>query len=199
MSSTEATTVGGRALSGRAVWLALEPHPVLAFLHLPDRPTDGGRGQTAVLLCPGFGWEEMCSHRGRRVWAQALARAGYPAATFSLPGSGDSGGSPREAGQLGTWIASVGQSAEWLIEATGAERLAAIGIGLGGMLALGALAAGAPIDDLILWGVPARGRAWLRELRAYAEMVASRRPEDHQPENDPEGEHEYIGFYLGAE
>ncbi len=67
------------------------------------------------------------------------------------------------------------------------------------MLAYRALAAGAPIDDLILWAVPGRGRAWLHEQRAYARMVASRRPEDHRPEADPEGEQEYIGFLLGAE
>jgi pimeloyl-ACP methyl ester carboxylesterase len=194
VSSTEQTG-RGRLVGGQAVWLALEPQPVLAFLYAPEAPT----GRTAVLLCPAFGWEEMCSYRGRRVWAQALARSGYPAATFSLPGSGDSGGSARDAGQLEAWIASVGQSAEWLLEATGAERVAAIGIGLGGMLALSALAAGAPIDDLVLWGVPARGRAWLREMRAYAELVAARRPEDHQPENDPEGEQEYIGFFMAAD
>jgi pimeloyl-ACP methyl ester carboxylesterase len=198
VSSTEAIA-DGRIVGRRAVWLALQPQPVLAFLYLPDPPADGGRGRTAALLCPAFGWEEMCSYRGRRVWARALARSGYPAATFSLPGSGDSGGSPRDTGQLEAWVASVGQSAEWLVEATGAERVVAIGIGLGGMLALSAVATGAPIDDLVLWGVPARGRAWLRELHAYSELVASRRPEDHLPEIDPEGEHEYIGFFMGAD
>ncbi|MGN6871721.1 MAG: hypothetical protein ACTHMY_25295 [Solirubrobacteraceae bacterium] len=181
------------------MWLALQPEPVLAFVYLPAAAEHDGRGGTAVLLCPAFGWEEMCSYRGRRVWAQGLAAAGYPAATFSLPGSGDSGGSARDAGQLEAWIASVGQSAEWLSEATAAERVLAIGIGLGGMLAVCAVAGGAPIDDLVLWGVPARGKTWLRELRAYAEMVASRRPEDHQPETDPEGDQEYIGFRIDAD
>lgn len=180
-------------IDGRAVWLALEPNPVLAFPHLPE---DGGAGRTAVLFCPAFGWEEMCSYRGRRVWAQTLARAGYPAATFSLPGSGDSGGSPRDPGQLEAWTDAVGKAAGWLSGATGAERVCALGIGLGGLLACRAVASGAPIDDLILWGVPGRGRMWLRETRAYAEMVSSRLPEDHRPENDHEGAPEYIGYLL---
>lgn len=188
-------------VAGRAVWLALEPSPVLAFLYRPPGPAVGAESgrRAPVLLCPAFGWEEMCSYRGRRVWAQALARAGHPAATVSLPGSGDSGESPRDGGQLDAWTAAVAQSAAWLAEASGVDRVAAIGIGLGGLLACRALAEGAPIEELILWGVPGRGRAWLHELRAYAGLVASRRPEDHRPESDPDGEQEYIGFRMAAE
>jgi hypothetical protein len=187
----------GRSAQGRARWLALEPHPVLAFLYEPpERPAAGG---TAVLFCPAFGWEEMCAYRGRRAWAQALAQTGHPAATFSLPGSADSGGSPRDPGLLDAWTVSVSEAAEWLAAATGAERLAAIGIGLGGMLACRALAGGAPIDELILWGVPASGRRWLRELDAYARLIRSRHPEDYRTSADPEGDREYTGFLLSAE
>lgn len=193
-------TADERAVVRRAVWLALEPNPVLAFLYLPDDvESTTSVGTTAVLLCPAFGWEEMCSYRGRRVWSQTLARAGYPAGTFGLPGSGDSGGSARDGPQLEAWTTAVAESAAWLSSATSAERVCAIGIGLGGLLACRAVAAGAPIDDLILWGVPARGRTWLRELRAYAKMVASSRPEDHRPEIDPDRELEYVGFVLTAE
>lgn len=183
-------------LDGRATWLALEPNPVLAFLY---RPEHGSAGRTAVLFCPSFGWEEQCSYRGLRVWAQTLARAGYPAATFNLPGGGDSGGSPRDPGQLDAWTAAVCRAAGWLSGATGADRVCAIGMGLGGLLACRAVAAGATIDDLVLWGVPAQGRLWLREQRTYATMVASRRPEDHRPEVDDEGKLEYIGFVLTDE
>lgn len=201
MSSTE-ELAGDRAVGGRAVWLELEPSPVLAFLYLPEGGAEGdapaGR-RAPVLLCPAFGWEEMCSYRGRRVWAQTLARAGHPTATFALPGTGDSGGAPRDPGQLEAWTAAVAQSAGWLAEVGGADRVAAIGIGFGGLLAYRALAAGAPIEDLILWGVPARGRSWLHEQRAYARLVASRRPEDHRPEADLEGDNEYIGFLLSDE
>lgn len=187
--------------AGRAVWLALEPNPVLAFLYLPEEAGSSAAptGRTAVLFCPAFGWEEVCSYRGRRVWGQMLAQAGYPAATLSLPGAGDSGGSARDPGALEAWTDAVTQAAGWLSDAAGAGRVCAIGIGFGGLLACRAVAAGAPIDDLILWGVPARGRAWLRELRAYREMVAARLPEDHRPEIDRDGELEYIGFRLGGE
>lgn len=191
----------GPAVASRAVWLALEPNPVLAFLYQAHELDTAARPavSTAVLLCPTFGWEEMCSYRGLRVWSQMLARAGYPAATFDLPGTGDSGGSARDPGQLDVWTNAVAQTSAWLSSVTSVERVCVIGIGFGGLLACRAVAGGAPINDLILWGVPARGRGWLREQRAYAEMVHARRPEDHRGQIDHEGEREYIGFVLTVE
>ena len=45
---------------------------------------------------------------------------------------------------------------------------------MGGLLACRAALTGAPIDELILWGVPSRGRALTRELRAFSRLeVAS--------------------------
>lgn len=203
MSSSQKTTGGSEQIAGepavvsRAVWLTVEPNPVLAFLYRACEPDTSPQPSvsTAVLLCPTFGWEEMCSYRGLRVWAQMLARAGYPAATFDLPGTGDSGGSARDSEQLAVWTNAVTQTSAWLSSVTSADRVCAIGIGFGGLLACRAMAGGAAIDDLILWGVPARGRAWLHEQRAYADMVHSRRPEDHREEID----HEYIGFVLTTE
>ncbi len=193
---TPSDTAGDPRVAGiRPAWLALEPDPVLAFLHTP--PALGRRG-TAVLICPPFGWHENCSYRGRRRWAIALAQAGYPSATFDLPGSGDSGGSARDPALLEAWTAAVSGAARWLAEASAVDRIAVLGIGLGGMLACRAVAAGAPIDDLILWGVPAHGRTLVRELVVYAQMIASGRPEDERPAPDPEGDLECAGYLLAG-
>lgn len=176
--------------SGEPRWLALEPEPVLVFLHSPGPTSASG---TAVLLCPPFGWEEMCSYRGRRIWALELAAAGYPAARLSFPGSGDSAGTSSDPGRLQAWTSAVSGAAQWLGDVTGAARVAALGIGLGGMLACAAAADGAPIDDLILWAVPARGRVLVRELRTYARVIAAKRPEDHAQREETG---EFIGFRL---
>ncbi|HYZ82424.1 MAG TPA: alpha/beta fold hydrolase, partial [Solirubrobacteraceae bacterium] len=172
------------------------PDPVHAILHIPPGET---RKQTAVLMCPPFGWEEMCSHRARRAWALTLASAGYLTARIDLPATGNSAGAPSDPGRLDAWTTAVAQAARWLRESTHATRVAVIGIGLGGMLAVRALAQGAPIDDLVLWAVPAKGRLLLREMRAYAGMVAARRPEDSKPETLSHGDLELTGFLLSAE
>jgi alpha-beta hydrolase superfamily lysophospholipase len=180
----------------RALWLALDPQPVFGFLHLSERPAPH---RAAVLLCPPFGWDQMSSYRARRAWAAALAGAGHPTLRISLPGTGDSAGSPREPGLVQSWRDSVAQSAHWLRARTGAERVVAIGIGLGGLLACWALAEDAPIDDLILWAVPARGRLLVRELRAYAGMIAAR-SRTHGDDGRPADEVlELTGFVMSAE
>ncbi len=179
-----------------AVWLELAPDPVQVFL---DRSPGVARVDAAILFCPPFGWEEMCSYRGRREWSRMLAAAGYPCARMTLPGTGDSGGSPRDRGLLQTWIDAVAGSARWLRAETGCERVVGLGIGLGGMLACLAAGQGAPIDDFILWGSRATGRALVRELRAHAAVIAAHYPEDSGEPNGEGEELELTGFVIGAE
>jgi pimeloyl-ACP methyl ester carboxylesterase len=180
-----------------ALYLSIEPDPVLVLL---DQPREGGRRPTAVLMVPPFGWDEASSYRGRRAWARALAHAGYPTTRLDLPATGDSAGSPRDPGRVEAWCGAVGGAAAWLRERVGAERVVAVGIGLGGALTVRAVADGAPIDDLVLWSVPARGRALLREMRAYSAMIASKYPEDEQNGPSPDDDATMlVGYLLSAE
>jgi pimeloyl-ACP methyl ester carboxylesterase len=153
----------------RPVYFDSDGRGVFGFLHLP---ADDARRDLGVLICPPFGWDDICSYRSRREWATQLAHAGHPALRIDLPGSGDSEGSPRDPERVAAWIGSTGAAAAWLRERTGVQRIAAIGIGLGGVVATAALAQGAPIDDLVLWCTPARGRALVRELRVFGRLEA---------------------------
>jgi alpha-beta hydrolase superfamily lysophospholipase len=169
-------------------YLSAEPDPVFALYH----PSSTRHSlDTAVLLCPPFGWEDMCSYRSRREWAQRLADDGHPTLRIDLPGSGDSGGSPRDPDRLGAWDAAVTTAALWLRSLTGIRRVAAIGIGLGGVVALHAARSGAEIDELALWGVPARGRRLVRELRAFSQMESSQLDGgvDGLPDGSPDSAH----------
>ncbi|HXH97568.1 MAG TPA: hypothetical protein VNH40_10195 [Gaiellaceae bacterium] len=146
------------------LYLDVRGEAVLVHLH----PAQGAG--PAVLLCPPFGGRDINSYRSRFIWAERLAAAGMPALRLDLPGTGDSGGSLEDPGCLDNWIAAVDGGVRFLRAETGRRRIAAIGIGLGGLLALAAVAEGSAVDDLVLWGVPARGRALVRELAAFARM-----------------------------
>jgi predicted ATP-grasp superfamily ATP-dependent carboligase/alpha/beta superfamily hydrolase len=140
--------------------------PVFGFFHEHSAP----RGELAVLICPPFGWDEVCSYRSRRAWADQLASHGHPTLRIDLPGTGDSAGATLDLERTAQWAAAIGAAAAWLRTSAGCPRVAAIGIGLGGLLVCQAIAEGAAIEELVLWATPARGRTFLRELRAFAQL-----------------------------
>jgi alpha-beta hydrolase superfamily lysophospholipase len=166
---TEVTEVTD-TVSGRPIYLDGSASPAFGFLHSPSGRLSTG---IAVLLCPPFGWDETCSYRSRRDWACDLARAGFPTLRLDFPGTGDSVGAPEDPGQLAAWTAAVGSAACRLRALAMVDRVAAIGIGLGGLVLCNALSEGAPIDEVVLWGAPARGRVLMRELRVFASLEDS--------------------------
>jgi alpha-beta hydrolase superfamily lysophospholipase len=183
----------------RALYLSIDGiEDVFGLLHLPAQDA---RRETAVLICPPFGWEETCSYRSRRDWAESLAGAGHPTLRIDLPGSGDSGGSAQDPGRLAAWTAAICSAADWLRATTDSRRVATIGIGLGGLLACHALNEGAPIDELVLWAVPSRGRTFVRELRAFGRMETAKSTDgdEHAPEPPDDGSIGVGGFVLSAE
>jgi alpha/beta superfamily hydrolase len=158
---------------------------------------------TAVIICPPFGWDEICSYRSRRDWAQQLATAGYSTLRIAFPGTGDSSGGPLQAGRLQAWTDAVGASRDWLRNAGHATRIALVGLGLGGLVGYHAAAAGCEIDDLVLWATPARGRELVRQLRAFSRLESSElggAPATAAPETEvPESGLEVGGFRLSDE
>lgn len=177
----------------QSLYLDVGGTPSFCVLHRPE----GEARDTAVLFVPPFGWEEVCSYRILREWAIRLAAAGYPALRLTLPGCGDSGAGPRDPDRLQAWTAAVTAAAGALRAQTGARAVVAIGLGLGGMLACLAAEAGAPIDGLVLWASPARGRELTRQLKAFARLEASQVFEGlPEPPPLPEGEMEVGGFVL---
>jgi pimeloyl-ACP methyl ester carboxylesterase len=182
----------------RSLYLTVSPNPVFAVLHTPAADQRSGIG---VVLCPPFGWDELCTHRSLRAWADALAQAGHAALRIDLPGTGDSGGNPRDPARVNAWTGAIAAGGAWLGATQDCERIVAIGVGLGGMLAVRAVAQGEEIDDLVLWSVPARGRLLLRELRAFAQMAASTVGDTDSPEPPAveDGGLEVAGFVVSAE
>ena len=181
----------------RPMYLDLSTDPAFGVYHAPAAGPVG----TAVLLCPPWGWDDISSYRSRLVWAEDLAAAGHPTLRIDLPGTGDSAGSAADPDRIGASIAAVAAATSWLRATSGADRVAVIGLGLGGLVAARALADAAPIDDLVLWAVPATGRNFIRQQRAFANMQGSRFSLTGEPEPAvlPTGWMEVNGFVLSAE
>lgn len=179
------------------VYLGTGADAAFAMYH----PPAGDPATTAVVLCPPWGWDEVSSYRARRVWAEDLAGAGHPTLRLDLPGTGDSGGSAGDPARLEAAATSIATAAAWLRATSGCERVAVIGLGLGGIAAAMAVSADAAIDDLVLWAVPARGRGVVRQMRAFAGLQGSRYSLTGEPEPSllPAGWLEVNGFVMSAE
>ncbi len=124
-----------------------------------------------MLLCNPFGEEASRAHRSYRVLATQLERAGYASLRFDYSGTGDSLGEG-SAATVDAWIADIATAAERLQAASGAMRVAVVGLRLGATLAMLAAARGALRPrHLVLWDPVVDGAGYLRELvaqhRAY--------------------------------
>lgn len=151
---------------GEPLYLDVSGTPTYAVLHEPA----GLAQDTAVIICPPFGWEEVCAYRILREWAIRLADAGHPTLRLTFPSCGDSAGMPRDADRLDAWTQAVNVATVTLKAAVQAGAIVVIGIGLGGAVAYRAAATGAEIDGLVLWGTPARAKDLTRQLKAFSRL-----------------------------
>lgn len=185
--------------SAQPIWLESGPDPFFAVFHPADPAAEP---RPPVLIVPPWGWHEVASYRSRRTWAGHLAANGRATLRIDLPGTGDSGGSASSADLVAAWIDAVGRAAAWLAEASGCTGapVTVIGLGLGGLLAAQAIAAGAPIDTLVAWAVPADGREEVRRQRAFSRLQGARYSlTEPEPSALPDGWLEVNGYVLSAE
>jgi uncharacterized protein len=148
---------------------------LLAAAHIPSRLHPRS---AAVLLCNPFGEEAARAHRLYRVMARKLEEAGYAAMRFDYAGTGDSGGDIADFG-VEDWLQDIAAAAELLRRESGVQRIALVGLRLGGTLA--ALCAQRGLlraAHLMLWDPVVDGAEYLRELgrahRAYMQAELGR-------------------------
>jgi pimeloyl-ACP methyl ester carboxylesterase len=137
---------------------------MLGTTHAPQRLRPRS---AAVLLCNPLGEEAARAHRIYRVLATQLERAGFHVLRFDYGGTGDSMGESEDVSVAG-WVADIGTAAEQLLATSGARKLVAIGLRLGGTLAaLATSRGGLRLRHLVLWDPVVDGAAYLRELAAH--------------------------------
>jgi pimeloyl-ACP methyl ester carboxylesterase len=168
--------------------------------HVP--PASGGScgraRELAVLVVAPFGHEYQRAHRALRTLAARLAAAGFGTLRFDLTGSGDSAGDEPPA-SLAAWLDDLVDAARELKRRSRSRRIAAVGLRLGGTLALAAAGRGLELERLVLWEPVADGRrcvaAW-RELHgAFLRSVG--RPPDEVP-GPPGADLECLGTLVPA-
>lgn len=158
----------------------------------------------AVLLCNPFGQEAVRVHRMYRVLAERLARSGTSVLRFDGYGTGDSAGDDTE-GDLQGWVSDLIAAGRELEQRATPGRVVWLGARLGATLvALAAVRAPRPPDELVLWEPVVDGAAYLNML-AHGTVAAFessfsiadpawRRALASEPATL---EHEAIGFEMG--
>lgn len=138
--------------------------PTFVVEHAPAAPRVR---TTAILLLPPLGYEDTCAYRPLRVLADELSAAGHVVLRVDWPMLGDGALSGEEADVIDRCVSAIADAAASL-RARGFSRVAAVSIRAGGLLAL----ASGTCDELVLWAVPASGKSYLREERAFHKMAA---------------------------
>ncbi|HEY4305330.1 MAG TPA: alpha/beta hydrolase [Gemmatimonadaceae bacterium] len=152
----------------RAVYIGPPERRLLAWIHTPAT----AERDCAVVLCAPFGQESTGVYRGFRYWASGLAAAGFPTVRFDYHGTGDSAGGFDDPGCVRAWVASVGDAIAFARANSGAKHVAVAGAGVGATLALAAAVERGDVDALLLWAAFPTGRAYLREGRAFTQLMA---------------------------
>lgn len=145
-----------------AIWFGPTTAPLAGFLHHPGGVTRGG-----AIICPPFGYEEVCAHRTLRHLGWRLAECGILTLRYDYEGQGSSGGESGSDDALSGWRKSVA-AAIGEMRLLGVSRPALIGLRLGGALACDALAQDPLIGPLVLWAPTTSGRRMGRELKALS-------------------------------
>jgi pimeloyl-ACP methyl ester carboxylesterase len=164
-------TVAIEAVAGRSD-RAPQMYPVYfsgCFGWLHTSAAAGG-SETAVVLCAGINVDAMTGHRSLRLWADALAAAGFPTLRFDYPGTGDSLDPPGGTEHWVLWQQSIHHAADWLRGQSGASQLVLGGLRLGATLAAVVARQRDDVAGLVLLAPVMRGRTFMRQLAVEAKM-----------------------------
>ena len=158
------------------------PHGAESFGWLHGLHDGAPASPLGVVLCGTLGRKEVCSHRLVRHLALDLAAAGIPVLRFDYPGTGDASTpslgradndmAEGDIAHPAAWLASIGQAIDTLKQACGTRQVCVIGVDAGAMLACEAVQGRADVAAFVAMAPATKGRAWLREQRAFGMRAA---------------------------
>lgn len=128
-----------------------------------------GASRRGVIVCGAHGFEDLCSRSSLRLLAEELSAREIPVLRFDWRGTADSEGDGEAPHRVATWLGNIGEAARKLVDMTGVEEIALVGLRLGALLALEAARDIAPVR-LALLAPPASGRGLKRELEIMSRI-----------------------------
>jgi len=166
--------------------------PLFAWHHSPPSRVRRGAG---VVLCPPLGYEYMSAYPTLRILAERLAALGFDALRIDYDGTGNSAGDHEDPDRLNAWIHSIECAIAETRRVSGSSIVALVGLRAGALLALQAAASTGGVERLVLWSPFASGRAFVRELKAFAGLSQ----QDHVREDGDDRSINAAGFTLTGE
>lgn len=148
--------------------------PIFGMLHRPAGTWSGAR----ILLCPPLGYEGSFAHLTFSRLAETLAeQTGAVVLTFDYDGTGDSASSDEDPGRVPAWLESIDLAIDHL-KSLAAEPgpLVVIGLRAGALLAAQVVARRDDVSAFALWAPCLSGTAFLRELKAFAQLTPTNPP-----------------------
>ena len=136
--------------------------PLFGWLHLPRNKPAGRMG---MVLCPPLGIDYVNTYPVLRHLANRLAFHGIPVLRFDYSGTGNSCGFDVDADRVASWLRDIREARTTLSRVAGCREVGLFGVRIGALLAA-AVAHDTVLPCLVLWGPVARGRAYVREMRA---------------------------------
>jgi uncharacterized protein len=168
-------------------------HELFGCFH---EPSQKAMRRCAVLICQPVGHEYINSHRALRQLAVRLAGAGFPVLRFDYSGCGDSYGEAEES-NITRWLEDIATAVAELRALSGTYPVCAIGLRLGGTLAVLAGSRCRDLESLVLWEPVVNGRTYLRELRSLQEEMLRFRPKPKLTKKS-QAYMEILGFPLSS-
>jgi exosortase A-associated hydrolase 2 len=168
---------GGKQQEGRRTMTPFYFGPDKAPLFGLYSPPDAAVArQAAVLMCAPIGTEYMRTHYAIRLVGSQLAKAGFHVLRFDYHGTGDSSGTV-DAGQFDLWLDDVALAAKELLDSSGVQDLTLVGLRMGAVLAVEALASRKiKANCLVLWDPVVSGGEYLATIaKLHAEKAALRK------------------------
>jgi alpha-beta hydrolase superfamily lysophospholipase len=151
------------------------------------------------VLCNPVGDDLIRAHRTLRHMAEDLAAAGLPVLRFDFDGTGDSAGDERDPGRVAAWREDVRLAVDEIKQRAGVDRVALVGLKLGGTLASVAAEAMGGVDALVLWGAQETGSAFVSEVTKAHQMHTRLEPQSFSGGPPSSEGDEALGFLLTPE